>query len=196
MNKISWKPATILNPVPVAMVSCSDGKGKSNIITLAWVGTINSEPPMVSISIRPSRYSYEMIKNTKEFVINLVTEDLVKKADLCGVKSGKNIDKFKEVGLTAQKSLKVSAPLIKESPVNIECRVANILPLGSHDLFIAEVVGVNVNQDLINKDGKLELEKAKLVAYSHGEYWNLKKSLGFYGYSVADEKVLKRRMKK
>jgi len=192
MAKQQWKPSTLLNPVPVVMVSCADENGKPNIITLAWVGTINSDPPMVSISVRKERYSYNLIKEKGQFVINLVTRDLVRASDYCGVKSGKDIDKFAETKLTAEKASIVDVPLIKESPVNLECVVKNVIELGSHDMFLAEVVAVDVDDGLLDESGKLCLEKADLVCYSHGEYWSLEKSLGFFGYSVAKRKNLKR----
>ena len=195
MAKTVWKPSTLLNPVPVVMVSCAYREQKSNIITLAWVGTVNSDPPMISISVRPERHSYEMIKNSKEFVVNLVGEKLVKAADFCGVKSGRDIDKFLKLGLTAGKASAVSAPLIQESPVNVECKVVNMLKLGSHDMFIGEVLAVNIDEDLINSKGKLELEKAKLAVFSHGEYWGLKNPLGFFGFSIAKENTLRRKTK-
>ncbi len=195
MAKLVWNPATLLNPVPVVMVSCTDGKGRDNIITLAWVGTVNSDPPMLSISVRKERFSYEMIKSTGEFVVNLVDEKLVRAADYCGVKSGRDTDKFSELGLTAGKAAKVSVPVIHESPVNLECKVVNTLSLGSHDLFIGEVIAVNVDETLIDNKGKLEFEKSKLVVYSHGQYWGLKMPLGFFGFSVAKKSTLKRRDK-
>jgi len=193
MSKVLWKPAAILNPVPLVMVSCTDGNGKNNIITVAWAGTINSEPPMLSISVRPERFSYNMIKDTGEFVVNLVNERLVRAADYCGVKSGRNVDKFSELNLTPGKASMVKAPIIEESPVSIECRLKETVKLGSHDLFIAEIVAVNVDEELINEDGKLELPKSKPAVYSHGEYWGLSKPLGFFGFSVAKGKTLKRK---
>jgi flavin reductase (DIM6/NTAB) family NADH-FMN oxidoreductase RutF len=193
MSKILWKPSTMLNPVPLVMVSCSDGKGKSNIITLAWAGTVNSEPPMLSISIRPERFSYDMIKNSGEFVVNLVNDKLVKAADYCGVKSGRDIDKFSELRLTARQATKVNVPIIEESPVNIECKVIKIIKLGSHDMFLGEILAVNIDENLINAKGKLEMEKAKPTVFSHGEYWGLNRSLGFFGFSVASPKILKRK---
>lgn len=195
MAKVTWKPSSILNPVPLVMVSCCDGKGNNNIITLAWAGTVNTNPPMVSISVRPSRYSHKMIEDTKEFVINLVSENLIKAADMCGVRSGRDMDKFSELGLTPGKATIVKAPIIEESPINIECKVVKIIKLGSHDLFIAEVVASNIDENIINEGGKLELEKANLSVFSHGEYWSLKKPIGFFGFSVAKKATLKRRQK-
>ncbi|MGE5330004.1 MAG: flavin reductase family protein [Deltaproteobacteria bacterium] len=192
MSKQLWKPATILNPVPLVMVSCSDKNNNPNIITLAWAGTINSEPPMLSISVRKERYSYNLIKERGEFAVNLVTKKIVKAADYCGVKSGRDIDKFKQTNLTPEKASKINVPLIKESPINIECIVKSILELGSHDMFIAEIVAVNVKENLIDEKGKLWMKNADLVCYSHGEYWGLDKPLGYFGYSVTKKKNVKR----
>lgn len=193
MAKIQWKPSTILNPVPVVMVSCQGKEGKPNIITVGWAGTINSGPPMLSISVRKERHSHSLITEKGQFVVNLTTEKLVKQTDLCGVKSGRDLDKFDAVGLTPEKASVVDVPLIKESPVNIECVVKQVMELGTHDMFIAEVVAVNVDQELLNEEGKLCLDKAGLICYSHGEYWSLKKCLGFFGYSVQKKKNIKRK---
>jgi flavin reductase (DIM6/NTAB) family NADH-FMN oxidoreductase RutF len=182
----------MLNPVPAVMVSCADREGKPNIITIAWAGTINSNPPMVSISIRKERYSHALIKETGEFVINLTTRGLTYATDFCGVKSGRDIDKFEAVKLTPEKASIVSAPMIKESPLNLECIVKQVIELGSHDMFIAEVVATNVKEELLDEKGKLDLKKADLICYSHGEYFSLSKPLGFFGYSVAKRKNLKR----
>lgn len=195
MGKQEWKPSTILNPVPVVMVTCTDSEGKPNIITLAWAGTINSEPPMVSISVRKQRHSYNLIKEKGQFVINLTTKQLAFATDFCGVKSGRDIDKFEAMKLTAEKASKVEVPLIKESPVNIECVVKNVMELGSHDMFIAEIVAVDVDESLIDENGKLHLDKADLICYSHGEYWTLHKALGYFGYSVTKKKSAKKRKK-
>lgn len=192
MQKIQWKPATILNPVPVTMITCANAQGKSNIITIAWTGTINSEPPMVSISIRPERYSHGIITEQKEFVINLVTRGLVRAADFCGVKSGRTVDKFKAMGLTAAPASIVQAPLIGESPVNIECAVTEIIHLGSHDMFLAKIVAVNVDERLIDAKGKLRLDHAGLACYNHGDYCGLGRPMGYFGYSVRRKKNLKR----
>ena len=195
MGKRSMKPSTMLNPVPVVMVS-SGTMEQANIITIAWAGTICSEPPMVSISVRPERHSYGMIQESGEFVINLVTEDLAKACDYCGVKSGRDIDKFEKLGLTKLESETVTAPGIEQSPVRIECKVKQQIPLGSHDVFLAEVTGVTVDDKYFDEKDKFDLAKAGLVTYSHGEYFSLNEMLGFYGYSVAAPDVLKRRMKK
>lgn len=192
MPKTQFKPGTMLYPVPAVMVSCTDGKGNNNIITIAWTGILCSEPPITYISVRPERYSYEMIKNTKEFVINLPNKKLCKALDFCGVKSGRDINKFEYLGLTCAESNHVAAPSIAEAPVNIECNVREIIPLGSHDVFISDIVGVSVEEKLIDEKGKLHLSKADLICYSHGEYWSLKESLGFFGYSVRKRKILKR----
>ena len=183
-KKQTWKPGIMLNPVPVVMVSCRGKDGSSNIITIAWTGVACSEPPTLYISVRPERHSYQMIKETGEFVINLTTEALVPHADYCGVKSGAKTDKWKDTRLTPVKASAVNVPLIGESPVNIECRVKNILELGSHSMFIAEVVCVDVDGRYLDQKGRLELEKAGLCVYSHGEYFGLGKKLGSFGYSV------------
>ena len=195
MGKRSMKPSTMLNPVPVVMVS-SGTMEQANIITIAWAGTICSEPPMVSISVRPERHSYGLIQDSGEFVINLVTEDLAKACDYCGVKSGRDLDKFEKLGLTKLASETVAAPGIEQSPVRIECKVKQQIPLGSHDVFLAEVTGVTVDDKYFDEKDKFDLAKAGLVTYSHGEYFSLNEMLGFYGYSVAAPDVLKRRMKK
>lgn len=184
IEKEFWKPGNMLYPIPAVMVSCGSLEDKPNIITIAWAGTICSNPAMVSISIRKERYSYDLIKNSKEFVINLVTEELVKQADYCGVKSGRDVDKFKQMKLTPVKGQKVSAPLIAESPVNIECIVKDIIPLGTHDMFLAEVVSVAVNKKLMDQKGRFHLNESGLIVYSHGEYYGLGKLLGKFGYSV------------
>jgi flavin reductase (DIM6/NTAB) family NADH-FMN oxidoreductase RutF len=181
--------------VPVVMVSCAGKDGKSNIITVAWAGTVNSEPPMLSVSIRKQRHSHKLISETGEFVVNLVTQRLVRAADYCGVVSGRDVDKFEATKLTPVKASRVNCPLISESPVNIECKVRNVVTLGSHDMFIGEIVCVNVDDRLIDPKGKLHLEKAGLTAYSHGEYWKLGDSLGFFGFSVASRKAIQRRRK-
>jgi flavin reductase (DIM6/NTAB) family NADH-FMN oxidoreductase RutF len=184
MAKQHWKPGNMLYPVPAVMVSCAREGEKPNIVTVAWAGTISSSPAMLSVSIRPERYSYAIIKETGEFVVNLVTKELAFACDYCGVKSGKDIDKYKEMKLTPSKSQVIKAPGIEESPVNIECKVIEIKSLGSHDLFIAEVVGVNVDDKYMSNTGKFNLNSTGLVAYSHGEYFELGKKLGKFGYSV------------
>ena len=184
MSKQNWKPGNMLNPVPAVMVSLADKDGKNNIITVAWAGTICTIPPMLSISVRPERYSYNMIKNTGEFVVNLTTEELVRACDFCGVKSGRDVDKFKEMKLTPLKMEHVSAPGISESPVNIECKVVEAKELGSHTMFIAEVLGVTVDESHMDEKGKFLINEAGLVMYSHGEYFRMGDKLGKFGYSI------------
>ena len=179
-----WKPGNMLYPVPAVMVSVADREGNSNIITVAWTGTVCSDPAMLYISVRPERYSYHMLKETGEFVVNLSTKDLVKAVDYCGVKTGRDVDKWKEMHLTPGKAQKVSAPLIAESPVNIECKVTEIKELGSHHMFLAEVLAVDVDPAYMAENGKFELNSLGLFAYSHGEYLETGKSLGTFGYSV------------
>ncbi len=188
-EKALWKPGTMLYPLPAVMVTCGEYEGggktaKSNIITLAWVGTICSEPAMVSISVRPSRYSHELIKKSGEFVINLTTKKLAYATDWCGVKSGRQVDKFKQMKLTPVKAEMVKAPLIKESPLNIECQVTEIKELGSHDMFMAKVLCIHADKEFINKKGQFDLEAADPISYSHGQYYVLGKNLGKFGFSV------------
>ena len=184
MGKQNWKPGNMLNPVPAVMVSVTDKAGNNNIITVAWAGTVCTNPPMLSISVRPERFSYNMIKETGEFVVNLTTEELLRACDYCGVKSGRDVDKFKELHLTPLAMQHVSAVGISESPVNIECKVKKMEELGSHHMFLAEVTGVQVDEVYMNENGKFELNQLGLVAYSHGEYFKLGKKLGKFGYSV------------
>lgn len=173
----------MLYPLPPVMVSCGTME-KSNIITVAWTGTVNSEPPMTYVSVRPERYSYGLIKETGEFVINLTTDRLVWNADFCGVKSGRDVDKFALPGLTAIAASEVSAPMIEESPVNIECRVERSMLLGSHEMFLAKIIAVNVSEKLLDAKGVLHLEKAGLAATAHGKYFTLGRQVGSFGYSV------------
>ncbi|MDY4789632.1 MAG: flavin reductase family protein [Bacteroidales bacterium] len=192
MSKVSFKPGTMIYPLPAVMVSCGETPEEYNIITIGWVGTICSEPPMCYISIRKSRLSHEIISKTKSFVINLTTKELAKATDWCGVKSGRDFDKFKETKLTPVKASVVNAPMIMESPLNIECEVVEIKELGSHDMFIAKVVNINADDKLINpKTNSFELEKANLLAYSHGKYYTIGEKLGFFGYSVQKKKKKK-----
>ena len=188
MGKQYFRPGNMLYPLPAVMVSCQRPGEKPNIITVAWAGTVCSSPAMVSISVRKERYSYKIIKDTGEFVINLVTKDLVRALDYCGVRSGRDVDKYKEMHLTVLPSRIVAVPGIGESPVNIECRVTETKSLGSHDLFLAEVVNVTVEDQYMNRNGKFELNQAGLVTYSHGEYFELGKRLGSFGYSVQKER--------
>ena len=187
MAKISFKPGNMLYPLPAVMVSVADKAGKTNIITVAWAGTVCTNPPMVSISIRPSRYSYDMIKETGEFVINLTTRELAYAADYCGVRSGRDVDKWKEAKLTQAKSDVVKAPCIAESPVNIECSVIRTETLGSHELFLAQVVAVHVDDRYMDRKGSFHLEDASPIVYSHGQYYDLGKRLGNFGYSAAKQ---------
>lgn len=183
MGKISWKPGTMLYPLPAVMVSCGTFE-KANILTVAWTGTICTDPAMTYISIRKERYSYNIIKETGEFVLNLTTKDLVKATDWCGVRSGKDFDKFKECNLTKEKANFVSCPMIKESPISIECKVEEIKELGSHTMFIAKVLSVNVDEKYMDEEGRFALEKAEPIAYSHGQYFELGEFLGKFGFSV------------
>ena len=187
-EKQVWKPGNMLYPVPAVMVTVQDGEGKSNIITIAWTGTVCTNPPMLYISVRPERYSYHMLEETGEFVVNMTTKKLEKAADYCGVRSGRDVDKWKETGLTPEKAQAVSVPLIAESPVNIECRVKEVLELGSHHMFLAEVLAVDVDESLLDMGGRLALEKAEPVVYSHGEYYGLSELMGTFGWSVRKKK--------
>ena len=183
MEKQIWKPGTVLYPVPAVMVSCGNMEQK-NIITVAWTGTINTNPPMTYVSIRPERHSYELIKESGEFVINLVTKDLTYACDFCGVRSGRDVDKFKAVHLTRQPASHVGAPMIKESPVSIECRVREVQEYGSHSVFTADVLAVHVDDKYMDEKGKFDLALANPIVYSHGEYYGLGKKLGTFGYSI------------
>lgn len=187
-EKQIWKPGNMLYPVPAVMVTVQDAEGKSNIITIAWTGTVCTNPPMLYISVRPERYSYHMLEETGEFVVNMTTKKLAKAADYCGVRSGRDVDKWKETGLTPEKAQAVSVPLIAESPVNIECRVKEVLELGSHHMFLAEVLAVDVDESLLDMGGRLALEKAEPVVYSHGEYYGLSELMGTFGWSVRKKK--------
>ena len=191
MGKQSWRGGNMLYPVPAVMVSCTRPGEKPNIITVAWAGTVCSAPAMLSISVRKERYSYDIIKETGEFVVNLVTKDLVFATDYCGVKSGRDTDKFKEMKLSPLPSQHISAPGIAESPLNLECKVKQVVELGSHDMFIAEVLGVTVDEKYMDENGKFHLNDAGLVAYSHGEYFELGEKLGKFGYSVAKKPAVK-----
>ncbi|HIQ91954.1 MAG TPA: flavin reductase family protein [Candidatus Copromonas avistercoris] len=184
MGKRQFKPGNLLYPVPAVLVSAADKDGNSNLITVAWAGTICSDPPMLSISVRPERYSYHMIRETGEFVVNLTTEELVRAVDFCGVKSGRDTDKWKETGLTPEKASVVNVPLVRQSPVNLECRVLRVDELGSHHMFIAQVVAVDVDEKYMDEKDQFHLSAAKPLAYSHGRYYGLGECLGFFGYSV------------
>ena len=192
MSKQSWKPGNMLYPLPAVLVSTADKQGNQNVFTVAWTGTVCSNPAMVSISVRPERYSYHMIRETGEFVINLTTEDLAFATDFCGVKSGRDIDKFKEMRLTPLAADKVSAPLIAQSPVNIECKVTQTIPIGTHDMFLAEVVAVHADEAYMDKTGRFSLTKANPLVYSHGDYFILGKKIGSFGYSVGKKRGKKK----
>ena len=184
MGRKILNPGTLLSPLPAVMVSCGTLE-KANILTVAWTGIINTKPPMTYISVRPSRHSYGIIKESGEFVINLTTTKLVREADLCGVKSGRDMDKAAKCGLHLEAAGTVTAPVIAESPLSLECKVVEIKPLGTHDMFIAEITAVNADERYIDSKGKINLQQAGLMAYSHGEYFSLGRKLGEFGYSVA-----------
>ena len=187
MSKTMWKPGTFVYPIPAVMVSCGDFEN-SNIITVAWTGILNTNPAMVYISVRPERYSYNLIKESGEFVINLTTESLAYATDWCGVKSGANVDKFKEMKLTKQKANFVKCPMIEESPVSVECKVKEIRDLGSHHMFVAEVLAINADDKYIDEKGGFDISKCNLMAYANGGYYPLGKKIGKFGYSVVKKK--------
>ena len=187
MSKVMWKPGTFEYPIPAVMVSCGTMEN-SNIITVAWTGILNTNPAMVYISVRPTRYSYNIIKNQGEFVINLTTKKLAKATDWCGVRSGEKYDKFKEMNLHKEKSNFVKCPMIKESPVSIECKVVDIKELGSHHMFIAEVLSINASDEFIDEKGAFDISKCDLIAYANGGYYPLGKKIGKFGYSVQKKK--------
>lgn len=184
MARQNWRASNMLYPVPAVLVGCRDEEGRDNLMTAAWAGTVCSDPVMVSVSIRKERFSHDIIENTGEFTISLTTTGLARATDYCGVRSGRDVDKFKEMKLTKLESAKIRAPGVAESPVVLECRVKQIARLGSHDMFVAEVVNVSVDERFLDGKGRLELEKADLIAYSHGEYFALGKKIGRFGYSV------------
>ena len=192
MSKVTWKPGTFLYPIPVVMVSCGDME-KSNIITVAWTGIANTDPAMLYISVRKERHSYEIIKNTKEFVINLTNQKLVKATDWCGVKTGAKVDKFMEMHLTKEKSNFVKCPQIKESPVSVECQVVEEKDLGSHTMFLAKVVAINADEKYIDEKGAFDISKCDLVAYANGGYYALGKKLGKFGFSVQKKKLTRKK---
>ena len=192
MSKITWKAGTFIYPIPAVMVSCGTME-KANIITVAWTGILNTNPATVYISVRPTRYSYQIIKEQKEFVINLTNKELVQATDWCGVKTGAKVDKFKEMHLHKEKAKFLSCPMIQESPVSIECRVKEIIPLGSHDMFLAEVLAINADEKYINDKGAFDISKCDLIAYANGNYYTLGKKLGKFGFSVQKSKKKKRR---
>lgn len=183
MSKVQWKGGTFIYPIPAVMVSCGTME-KSNIITVAWTGILNTNPAMCYISVRPERYSHDIIKENGEFAINLTTRQLAYATDWCGVKSGRDVDKFKEMKLTKEKANIISVPLIKESPVSVECKVKEIVPLGSHDMFVAEIVAIDADEKYIDKKGAFDISKCDLIAYANGGYYPLESKIGKFGYSV------------
>lgn len=192
MSKVTWKPGTFLYPLPAVMVSCGNIE-KSNIITVAWTGILNTNPAMVYISVRPTRYSYNLIKESGEFVINLTTKDLAYATDWCGVKTGAKVDKFAEMHLTKEKAKFVKCPMIKESPVSVECKVKEIKELGSHHMFVAEVLAINADEKYIDEKGAFDISKCDLIAYSNGNYYSLGKKIGRFGFSVQKNKKKKKK---
>jgi flavin reductase (DIM6/NTAB) family NADH-FMN oxidoreductase RutF len=193
-GKKSWKPGNMLSPVPVVLVSCGGVREwKPNLITIAWIGSVCSDPPMLSISVRPERYSHDIIKATGEFVVNVPSADQAKTTDWCGVVSGRDTDKFSATGLTPAPAVKVGCPIVAECPLNIECRVKKTLQLGSHTLFLAQVVSVQVSAGLVDHRGRLNLQQAGLIAFAHGHYFALGRHLGHFGFSVRKDKKTKRR---
>ncbi|MCD7736173.1 MAG: flavin reductase family protein [Lachnospiraceae bacterium] len=196
MGREIWKPGNMLYPLPAVMVSCARPDERANIITVAWTGTICTNPAMVSVSIKPERYSYHIIRETGEFAVNLTTKDLAWAADYCGVRSGREADKFQETRLTAEPAAHVQAPLIAESPVNIECRVKEVLELGSHHMFVSEVLSVDVDERYLDEKGRLRLNDAELMVYSHGSYYSLGRELGSFGFSVRKKPASKKGQRK
>lgn len=192
MSKVTWKSGTFLYPLPAVMVSCGNME-KSNIITVAWTGILNTNPAMVYISVRPTRYSYNLIKESGEFVINLTTNDLAYATDWCGVKTGAKVDKFAEMHLTKEKAKFVKCPMIKESPVSVECKVKEIKELGSHHMFVAEVLAINADEKYIDEKGAFDISKCDLIAYSNGNYYSLGKKIGRFGFSVQKNKKKKKK---
>lgn len=190
MSKRMWKPGTFIYPIPAVMVTCGDME-KANIITVAWTGILNTNPAKVYVSVRPERYSYKLIKENKEFVINLTTKDLAYATDWCGVKTGEKVDKFKEMNLTKEKSNYVKAPSIKESPVSVECKVTDIIEMGSHHMFIADVLAINADENYIDEKGAFDISKCNLIAYANGGYYELGNKIGKFGYSVEKKKKKK-----
>ena len=188
MGRVNFKPGNMLYPLPAVLISCADKAGNKNVFTVAWAGTICSDPAMVSISVRKERFSHHMIKETGEFAINLTTSDLAFATDWCGVKSGKNVDKFKEMNLTKEKLNHIQCPGIKESPVTIECKVREIRELGSHNMFIADVLSIDADNKYIDENGSFDITKCNLIAYANGKYFEMGKKVGTFGYSVKKNK--------
>ena len=195
LKKIKWKGGALVAPVPPAMITCGDMEN-SNIITVAWTGITNTVPPKTYISVRPSRHSYNIIKESGEFVINLTSKELVKSADYCGIYTGAKVNKFEKCALTKEEATEVGCPLIAESPLSLECKVETIIPLGSHDMFLADIVAVDVREDLLDKEGKLRLDKANLCAFAHGEYFALGEKLGYFGFSAKKKKSKHKKVQK
>ncbi len=188
MGKISFKPGNMLYPLPAALVTVRDKEGRDNLLTIAWVGTVCTNPPMLSISVRPERHSYKALRETGEFVVNLTTHEMAKATDYCGVRSGKKEDKFKACGLTKMDSVKVKPVSLEQSPVNIECKVREVLELGSHHMFLADVVHVTADDAFMDEKGTFRLEKARPIVYSHGTYFDIGKQIGTFGYSVCKKR--------
>lgn len=196
-EKVEFKGSVVLNPVPVVLITSKNKEGKENVFTVGWIGTVCTKPPMLSISIRPERLSYEYIKETMEFTVNLPSIDMTKAVDYCGVRPGRKFDKIKEMNFTMREGTNVDVSYIDECPISIECKVKSIIPLGTHDLFIADVVGSHIDKDLIDEKGKIHFEEANLITYCHGEYFKMDtKALGKFGYSVAKNPVVKEKGKK
>ncbi len=193
MAKVSWKPGNMIYPLPAVMVTCRGKDGEDNVLTIAWTGTICTNPPMTYISVRPERHSYQMIRETGEFVINLTTKELTKATDFVGVRSGRDMDKFEQMHLTKGQAMVVDVPIIEESPVNIECRVTEVKELGSHHMFLAEVVNVMVDDRYMDEKGTFHLDQAQPLVYSHGGYFETGSKLGTFGYSVRKKKKRKRK---
>jgi flavin reductase (DIM6/NTAB) family NADH-FMN oxidoreductase RutF len=187
MSKIKWKGGALIAPLPPVMISCGDME-KSNIMTVAWTGIVNTIPPKTYISVRPSRYSYNIIKESGEFVINLTPAKIIKAADYCGIYTGAKVDKFAKCNLTKEEANEVKCPLIGESPLSLECKVTEIVPIGTHDMFLADIVAVDVDESLLDKDGRLDLARAGLAAFAHGEYFELGKKIGKFGFSTNKKK--------
>lgn len=183
MAKVRWKGSALLGPLPTVMVSCGDME-HPNIITVAWAGIVNTHPPKLSISVRPGRFSYGLIRESGEFVVNMTPTSLVKQADFCGMYTGAKVNKFEKTGLTPVAASEVSCPMIEECPMSLECRVTDVIPMGTHDLFLADIVAVHANEELLDEKGKLHVERANLVAFAHGEYFELGKCVGAFGDSV------------
>jgi len=195
MSRVNWKGSVLIAPVPPTMVT-SSFEGKDNVFTVAWTGVLNTQPPKTYISVRPERYSYELIKNSGEFVINLTTRDMIRAADWCGTYTGRKVDKFEKHKLEKVKAQNVSSPILAASPVALECKVCDIVEMGTHHMFIADIVGVSVDEKLLDENGKLCLGKANLAAYAHGEYYELGRKIGTFGYSVRKKSTAKRMAQK